>query len=567
MKLSIKMLPSSIFLVKLLFFLRLSILTASSSRICPVESAKNIPGGSITVQSNAGWFVGGWGFATPYNAINYGGLIYNWGSGNVGFGNFGDDNQGDVNFGSSNQGDGNGGSFNVGGNNCGNYNVGNGNVGDWNVGIGNVGSYNAGLCNSGSGHTGVTNTGGSNVGITNSGTNNIGVSNSASFNIGIQNSGGNSNIGYLNGGTGNLGVENVGNSNVGIDNVGDSNIGYRNEGDNNVGALNFGNENTGYLAGVQSFTINPVTLKSSRSTSTPSTSSYFDYYKSYPGQNVTSGEFEINGIEWETISIQTINTTTVTEQSVGWANVNVTNVGIGQSGEGNVGLQNIGYFNIGDSNEGSNNTGAYNIGQDNIGYYLEGQGQVGTYVAGGLIDELDITSVSVPTPAISFLNATLYGFMQDLYISDYPTLYSDSISTVNSISCSSSSNTNNLQSCSTLSMIPITNTFSISLRCRGSVKVTDLFCSGDAYNVYKDGKIWFSTPVVPIDSDPYCLKNVVDPELSYYDDTFSHGIGWLASGSYKITIIPIVTRYGGGAVGIKVDDFCEKSESGDYIRY
>lgn len=155
---------------------------STAKQKCPKNNnlQKNIPGGPISVQSNGGWVIGGWGYATRYNTANFG--PFNWGSGNVGWGNFGDDNQGNGNFGSGNQGDGNSGSWNVGVGNCGNYNVGRFNQGNWNVGVGNGGNgYQLGWCNqAGQGNTGQSNSGTQNVGYLNTGSNNIGISNTGS---------------------------------------------------------------------------------------------------------------------------------------------------------------------------------------------------------------------------------------------------------------------------------------------------------------------------------------------------------------------------------------------------
>ncbi len=89
---------------------------------------------------------------------------------------------------------------------------------------------------------------------------------------------------------------------------------------------------------------------------------------------------------------------------------------------------------------------------------------------------------------------------------------------------------------------------------------------GDSFQVFKDGKLWLTTPVVPPGSAT-CSNRIDDPEQAYYDPNFSHTIAFLTPGMYKLTIVPLVTVFGGGAVAVKVDDFCPLLGEGQYIRY
>ena len=510
-------------MIALLLFLAKSVESQTQATpTCPEESALNIQSGTITVTSNAGWVIGGWGFASPFNKKNYGGNKYNWGSSNYGYGNFGNYNQGNGNFGTGNLGNGNLGNYNVGEDNCGNYNVGTGNSGQWNVGTGNNGTYNLGSGNIGGGNTGIANAGNNNVGGLNSGSNNLGIQNSGSSNLGTSNTG-TENVGWSNTGNWNIGSSNTGNGNVGSSNTGNFSIGFLNLGSNNTGAWNYGTGNVGYLSGVEESTISQ-----------------------------SSG-----GIYWKNVQVNQVAPLSAVNQT-GWVNLNSTNVGIGQSGFRNLGYLNIGEMNIGSYLNGTNNTGTNLIGSDLIGTNQD-DGSSGAGDAYTPVTINGIQSDSVNT----LLNSSVYGYVQDNLISTYSQVYQQSLSVLQSTATSELSPS----TCQSFVPLAISNTFSISVRCRGSVKITDLFCSGDSFTVYKDGKLWFTTPVVSVDNDPYCLRSQADPEEAFYDPEFSHAIGWVPSGSYKISVYPTSTRWGGGAVAIKVDDFCDRVGFGRYQRF
>lgn len=489
-------------------------------RECPKESARNIPSGSINVISNTGWVIGGWGFASPFNARNYGDGQFNWGSSNFGFGNFGDNNMGNRNYGDGNMGDGNLGDYNVGWENCGSNNVGRGNNGQWNVGNVNSGSYNLGKGNTGQGNTGIVNDGNNNVGGLNTGANNLGISNSGQSNYGFGNAGV-ENVGWSNSGQWNIGEENIGLGNVGSKNLnGSFNLGYLNLGSNNTGANNYGQGNVGYLAGVQYSTI-----------------------------NTTFGSGEIY---WKNITNLVMNSIPAVN-STGWANLNDTNVGIAQSGSRNIGGVNVGLSNIGVNLNGTQNTGWNLTGIGLIGY--DQQPGPGSNFTG-------VTIQGLLSPLYLF-NSSVYGFLQDTLVEPFPDVYNQYATQMFQTRLTPF----NPDTCPSFTPVPISNTFSVSVKCRGSVKITDLYCSGDSYIVYKDGRVWFTTPVVSLDNDPRCLNSQPDPEEAFYDPEFSHHQAWLPPGSYKITVVPAATRWGGGAVAIKVDDFCDRTVIGDYIRY
>lgn len=491
-----------------------------ATRTCPEDSARYIPAGTISVTSNTGWQIGGWGYASPFNRDNFGDNEYNWGTGNYGYGNFGNSNQGDGNFGNGNLGNDNLGNYNVGSENCGNYNVGKGNNGQSNIGIGNNGTSNLGQGNIGSGNSGIVNNGTNNVGALNSGSNNLGLGNSGSSNFGENNSG-TENVGWNNQGSWNIGSSNSGNGNVGSSNSdGDFNIGFMNFGSNNTGAWNYGTGNVGYLAGVENSTIIAYTTE----------------------------------IYWKNVEVNQVASMAAMNQT-GWSNLNSTNVGISQSG-----FRNLGYENIGESNIG------YIInGTENTGLNLNGNGIIGENVDNdaGVGNEYTPVTITGITEVGSLLNSSVYGYIQDNLVEDYSQVF------VQSMSAAIQTKVSPLSTSTCQSYVPMymTNVFSISLRCRGSVKITDMYCSGDSFVVFKDGRLWFTTPVVSVENDPYCLRSQRDPEEAYYDPEFSHGIGWIPPGSYKISVYSTATRWGGGAVAIKVDEFCDRVGLGAYQRY
>lgn len=486
------------------------------SQSCPIESARNIPSGSITVNSNTGWVIGGWGYASPYNSKNFGDQKHNWGTGNFGFGNFGNNNQGNSNYGNGNLGNNNLGDNNVGNENCGNNNVGTQNIGSWNVGNGNNGTYNLGQGNLGTGNTGNSNNGQINVGALNNGQDNVGISNLGNSNFGISNDG-NDNVGWQNSGDDNVGGSNSGDGNVGVSNIGTFNLGFLNSGQNNTGGWNYGQGNVGYLAGVQ---------------------------------NVQITENGNGTVYWKNVQINQLDSNTAINNT-GWVNINNTNVGIGQSGSRNIGFSNVGLNNIG-----------YDIsGTEDTGYNLTGTGLIGFDINNP--DGSDFTPVTIQgiTDELVLLNSSVIGFIQDSVIGAYPQVFTQAI-------LQAQANQNiNAQGCSSFTPVPIINSFSISVRCTGSVKITDFYCSGDSFNVYKDGKLWLSSPTVSVNNDALCVNPQKDPEEAFYDPGYAHVIGWVPSGSYKITVVPTVTRWGGGAVAIKVDDFCDRTNLGNYIRF
>ncbi len=600
----------------LLVLLLLQTTYGEAKQICKKNSAANVPSGVISVQSNGGWFIGGWGWASRDNSANFGDL--NYGSGNIGRGNVGDLNQGNGNFGTGNQGNGNNGNYNVGSGNCGSFNVGNGNQGSWNVGTGNSGSYNLGWCNVGVGNSGTGNAGNLNVGALNAGNGNIGTSNSGTGHVGTLNTG-SGNVGVSNSGSGNFGISNTGNSNVGTDNLGNYNIGFYNDGNNNTGVSNYGSGNVGNLNGVIDFIYYAPTQKSflqesplkgeqnvfadssssisiSRSSSRSSSRRSFSREKStlteafkkkwsrklaervdndllrmvrvfesdseeddnrHQHQQLlksTSASLAITQYDFNAISIVE---NTSASSSIGWFNTNSSNVGVANvGGQSNVGGLNNGNFSLGALNTGNSNAGLGNLGDYNVGI-----GNTGSNLTGTQFPFNDPTGVTE-----SVLQFASHYDPRAAQLTGYNNVESDLNTALAQMTPSITCNPLSISNCTVNTPVQLVQSFSVSVRCRASVKITDLFCSGDSFQVFKDGKLWLTTPVVEPGTTG-CTIHVDDPEQAFYDPHFSHTVGFLTGGSYKLTILPLVTVYGGGAVAVKVDDFCPLAGDGQYIRY
>ena len=551
-----------------------------------------------------------------FGSFNFG--SNNCGSYNVGSGNVGSSNVGSFNAGSSNVGLCNTGTGATGLLNSGNYTVGfanaaagssvlgynNTGVGTDVIGLGNTGAATSQTFNStasfliGNMMTGVT--GSNNIGYLTAGN-----APSASNTIGYGNSGGSGNIGFFNVGSGNVGSFNYGSGNTGNLNgvqsfslaagkSGPSSQLYQDYIDLSEGVMTESSVSessvsessvSGSYQSVVSESSQSVVLESSHSVVLETYHSVVpeSYHSVVPessnlstSSNVSTSESEYSATSdtallkthfhtgpsplsttftiynFADVEIVAVNTTLLSHGSIGWSNVNASNYGAGNSGWLETGFGNIGY-----NNTGQNNSGYLNIGIGNTGSYNINNG--GTNNTGSASTNTPVTFSSGTFPAL--LTYALDGY-QDAQASSYPALFDryaqpmlgalGTYAGTLSAPCTRANAT-----CATLPMADVTsNVFSVSLGCPGSVKVTDLYCSGDSYAIYKDGLPWLSTPIVPPDADPTCLNPVNDPEEAFYSERFAHAIGYLPSGRYTIWVRATVSPYGGGGIAIKVDEFC-----------
>jgi len=550
----------------------------------------------VNVQSNVGWVLGGWGVASLDNVKNFG--PHNYGTGNRGMQNFGVNNFGSLNFGSNNTGSNNIGNWNFGDGNCGSNNVGDGNVGSNNVGDFNAGNLNVGLCNTGNGTSGLLNFGNLVVGFANSaagssvlgynntnvgtgvmGLGNSGLATSSTFNttssflIGNKMNGvtGTNNIGYLTSGNAPSSSNTIGYGNS----SGNGNIGFFNVGSTNVGSFNYGTRNIGNLNGVQSFSLTSTKSglprddvdyvdllgvvdqplpNSEDSASSPKADDTFLSTHFHTGLSPFSTVFTL--YDFSGVTIAAVNTTLLSTNALGWSNVNASNCGAGNAGWQETGFGNLGYNNTGQANNGYMNIGISNAG----GYNINNSGSNGTF-------DTIITPITYSTGTFPSLLACALDGYQDAQAANYPNLFNVySQPLIGALTTYSESQTAPCTranaTCAALPMTDVTsNVFSVGLNCRGSIKITDLYCSGDSYAIFKDGLLWMTTPILPPNSDPMCLNPITDPEEAFYSDRFSHVVGYLPQGRYNIVVRPLVTNYGGGGVAIKADDFCDARDS------
>jgi hypothetical protein len=101
---------------------------------------------------------------------------------------------------------------------------------------------------------------------------------------------------------------------------------------------------------------------------------------------------------------------------------------------------------------------------------------------------------------------------------------------------------------------PIEEPFTFSSSAPVVVKVTDVLCRGDQFEVFDFGVSIGTTSVVPVqgcDTEPF----VVDPDVAFEDPSFSHGSFILGPGFHSITIVVIADPFGSGSGYIAVDSF------------
>ncbi|HVP39399.1 MAG TPA: PEP-CTERM sorting domain-containing protein [Candidatus Saccharimonadales bacterium] len=66
-----------------------------------------------------------------------------------------------------------------------------------------------------------------------------------------------------------------------------------------------------------------------------------------------------------------------------------------------------------------------------------------------------------------------------------------------------------------------------------TVKLTDAFFQGDAFDLYDGGSLVLSTPSVPKTG----ISTTTDPDVAYADPAYSHGSVALGAGTHNLSII------------------------------
>jgi hypothetical protein len=114
---------------------------------------------------------------------------------------------------------------------------------------------------------------------------------------------------------------------------------------------------------------------------------------------------------------------------------------------------------------------------------------------------------------------------------------------------------------------PIEEPFTFSSSAPVVVKVTDVLCRGDQFEVFDFGVSIGTTSAVPVqecDTEPF----VVDPDVAFGDPSFSHGSFVLRPGSHSITIEVIADPFGFGSGYIRVDSIHkDQCKNGGWLNY
>lgn len=90
------------------------------------------------------------------------------------------------------------------------------------------------------------------------------------------------------------------------------------------------------------------------------------------------------------------------------------------------------------------------------------------------------------------------------------------------------------------------------------ISITDAYCTGDAFDLYKDGSYLITTPRVPTDG---CKRWTDDPDKAFTDPNYSN-TKFMLPGKFNMTIWTKDSPYQGGAAFIRADTrlaTCEKS--------
>jgi hypothetical protein len=95
--------------------------------------------------------------------------------------------------------------------------------------------------------------------------------------------------------------------------------------------------------------------------------------------------------------------------------------------------------------------------------------------------------------------------------------------------------------------------FTFSISQPGVVKVTDVACRGDQFEIFDFGVSIGTTPAVPVDEVGECDPYITDPDVAFEDPSYTHGSFVLPPGSHSITIVAITNPFSAGTGFIRVD--------------
>jgi hypothetical protein len=91
-------------------------------------------------------------------------------------------------------------------------------------------------------------------------------------------------------------------------------------------------------------------------------------------------------------------------------------------------------------------------------------------------------------------------------------------------------------------------TFDLSTETPLKLRVTDVACKGDRFDIFDGGAFLGRTSAVPIDLECDDSTNVGNPNHAFHDPTYSHTGGWLnlAAGAHSLQFYAVQNPFGGG---------------------
>lgn len=96
------------------------------------------------------------------------------------------------------------------------------------------------------------------------------------------------------------------------------------------------------------------------------------------------------------------------------------------------------------------------------------------------------------------------------------------------------------------------------------ISITDAYCPGDSFNLYKDGSYLLTTPRVPVILNQTCSGQNEDPNFTFIDPSYSSTKFMLPGPTFNMTIHVDQSPFGGGAAFIKVDRWLKTCQNGAF---
>jgi len=96
------------------------------------------------------------------------------------------------------------------------------------------------------------------------------------------------------------------------------------------------------------------------------------------------------------------------------------------------------------------------------------------------------------------------------------------------------------------------------------VSITDAFCPGDSFDLFKDGNYLLTTPRVPSPRNPNCSAPNDDANVVFENPAYSSTKFMLPGPSFNVTIGVRDSPYGGGAGFVRVDRWIKVCTDGKF---